>query len=174
MQIRTQIGVNLVFHLVVFRVGLELVLGAIGKRPLLAWAAYALQIPVHALVAGSGVPSGLAGGITRLTLLLVGCHAAKCQGDLHNLNESREDLHLVVALLLARVGCEGVGDVHCEHGLVEGWSVVRIEDRQIWVVGYTLQFASLLLGDSVLGACEIEVALSAAYVSRMIWMLRRD
>jgi hypothetical protein len=120
----TKIAINLILHLVILGVSLELVLGAIGERCLLLRAAHALQVAVHAVIAGGRVPSCFSGSVTLFALLAVSLHAVMRQLQAGGGAELASNLHFAVAFLTARVRSEGVRDVHGEHGLVEGCDVV--------------------------------------------------
>jgi hypothetical protein len=73
--VRTQIAIDFILHLVVFRVGLELVFGAVRERALLLAGAHVLQAAGGAVVARGRVPGSFARGIALFALLAVGFHA---------------------------------------------------------------------------------------------------
>lgn len=88
-----QIGVDLVLHIIILRVGFELVLGSVGKRRLLCRSTGAFKISVNGFAAGGRLPGCFPGGVASITIAAVGFH------------------DLGVALFATGLGCEGVGNV---------------------------------------------------------------
>lgn len=130
---RIQIGVDLILHIVVFRVGLKLVLGSVGKRRLLRGSTSAFQISVDGITTSGRLPGCFTGGVAGVAVVAVGLH------------------DFGVALFAARLRCKGVGHVTVGFLLVEDENerrraVLHSKHRLV----KSLEFPSLLLCNAVL------------------------
>ena len=130
---RIQIGVDLILHIVVFRVGLKLVLGSVGKRRLFRGSTSAFQISIDGITTSGRLPGCFAGGVAGVAVIAMGLH------------------DFGVALFAARLRRKGVGHVTMSFPLVEdknerGRDVIHGKHRLV----KSLEFPSLLLCNAVL------------------------